>query len=255
MKKAGGGGFPESITHGTAGASMVGIPGSNEGQNMKNEKIESNYPFDEDAWNEYIAKCDANLMQKSYIATTPEFMAMAQAQGRNFCAKYHPWGLTDEDVAMRIIVATLDAEWVLLAIKEGPARDEATKAVVSTALGWCRDESKENRSRLQPFQVTKVALAGGDIDAAYVDLGKKFAEKYGCDPDERDKMEYLKEAIKLLGKPYSTYCFEYLDPWQGDGSWEKVAALHRINPSTFRHRELKEMATRGKRIWSLMWGN
>ena len=67
-------------------------------------------------------------------------------------------------------------------------------------------------------------------------------------------MECLKDAVEFLGQPYANYCMEYLNPCIGDGSWDKVAEHHGISPSTFRHRELKEMARRGKRIWRMMWG-
>ena len=244
--------IPVSIASRTAERSMVDRMATNGGTEMENE---NQYEIDEIEWELYLDKKEQALMERSDIATAPETMAMATAQAQAFCAHYHPWGMTEEDVAQFIVIAIWDAEWVLLAIPEGKARDEALKAVVSTALGLVRDESKANRSRLQPYQVTKVALAGGDVDTAYVNLGKRFAEKFATDPDEREKLEYLKDAVSLLGQPYAKYCMEYLNPWIGDGSWDKVADHHGISPSTFRHRELKEMARRGKRIWKMMWGN
>lgn len=205
-------------------------------------------------WGTRLYKLESATLRKSFLAHKPEITALAQADAKAFFFKFHPWGLDEEDVAERIITSISDAEWVLLAIPEGDCRDEAIKAVASTAIGHIRDDSKAARSQLQPFQVTKVALAGGDVNAAYEELGKRIAEKFATDKDAEEKMGYLQEAIKMLGEPYAKYCYAYLFDFECEGSWDRVAERFGITPTTFRRRELKVMARRGNRIWKLLCG-
>ena len=199
---------------------------------------------------------DDKLMKESVLLKDPKVMELAKREASAFCAKHRPWGLTEEDVALHILFTLWNAEWVLMAIPDEQRRWEAILAVTSTALGEARDESKANRSRLQPPEVRKVAIEHGDVDAAYVELGKRYADHYGLSDKKtkEDRQDAMWAAINLLGEEFAKYCIAYLDD-QSDtyGSWGRVAQHFGIPPTTFSRRILPRMARLGRKVWKLVW--
>lgn len=199
---------------------------------------------------------DDKLMKESVLLRDPKVMELAKREASAFCARHHPWGLTEDDVALHIVYTLWNAEWVLMAIPDEQRRWEAILAVTSTALGEARDESKANRSRLQPPEVRKVAIEHGDVDAAYVELGKRYADHYGLSDKKtkEDRQDAMWAAINLLGEEFAKYCIAYLDD-QSDtyGSWGRVAQHFGIPPTTFSRRTLPRMARLGRKVWKLVW--
>lgn len=198
---------------------------------------------------------DDTLMKESILLKDPKVMELAKREASAFCARHRPWGLTEEDVELHILFTIWNAEWVLLGIPDEQRRWEATVAVASSALGKARDMSKANRSSLVPPEVREAAAAQGDVDAAYVELGKKYADHYGLsDKRERDdRMEAMRAAIVLLGEKYARYCAAYIDVDADTcGSWTRVAQHFGIAPTTFARRVLPRMARLGRKVWRLV---
>ena len=167
------------------------------------------------------------VMTESVLLSDPKTMEMAKAEATAFYATHPLWGMDADDVIVLVQVALWNAEWAILAVPEG-SRIEVIRTVISFVLSEAKDESKVNRSRLQPFPIGKAYMAGKDVTAAYLDM-----------------VEEEKSAISLMGE-YAQYCRDYIDL----ESWDKVAEMHGIPASTFRRRELPRMAHRGRVIWA-----
>jgi hypothetical protein len=198
---------------------------------------------------------DIAKKQESVLLNDPKVMELAKREASAFCATHRPWGMTEEDVELHILFTVWNAEWVLLGIPDPQRRWEAIVAVASSALGKARDMSKANRLALVPPEVRKVAAAQGDVDAAYVELGKRYADHYGLTdkPMKEARREAMLAAITLLGEEFAKYCTAYIDEdAETCGSWARVAQHFGIPPTTFSRRILPRMARLGRKVWKLV---
>lgn len=187
------------------------------------------------------------VMTESVLLSDPKTMEMAKAEATAFYATHPLWGMDADDVIVLVQVALWNAEWAILAVPEG-SRIEAIRTVISFALNEAKDESKANRSRLQPFPIGKAYMAGKDVTAAYLDMVEEEKSAYEVLEEKRELLAHLEIAISLMGE-YAQYCRDYIDL----ESWDKVAEMHGIPASTFRRRKLPRMARRGRVIWAKIW--
>lgn len=184
------------------------------------------------------------------ISKDTHVMELARRSARAFCANHHPWGMGVDDVYSRILEFYAAAEEHIVRFAEGSKdREDAAKATIAYALNVCRDESKANRARLQPYQVRKAYERGEDIDKAYRVLGEDFALFFSRDDEDIEREKALYAAIEKMPPRFRRYCKLYLD----FETWREVARICDIDYDFFRHRLMPAMRKVGERIWKTVW--
>lgn len=169
-------------------------------------------------------------------------------------AKYvrmHPalWGLSKEDVFAR----ALEAVW-----KSGAKYPEQAKAAIYSALSKCRDESKHNRSCLEPYQVRKAektVLEGvrcKDVDAARQAAYREFVEDYRLLSQRASFREVdclrVRKTIAMLEPKYQEIAMRFLR----FGSIKAVALSFNVAPRTYLRREWADFKEKFISAWEMI---
>ena len=156
------------------------------------------------------------------------------------------WGLSKEDVFAR----ALEAVW-----KSGARTPAQADRAIFAALAKCRDESKHNRSCLQPYYVRKAekkALAGNgggvpeDLrQAAYREFLDDFASfSQRTAFREHDRLKVRKAIAALTSDDR-----EIANRFMRLGSIKAVARSFRIAPTTYLRHEWAEFKERFVAAW------
>ena len=163
----------------------------------------------------------------------------------------HPalWGLSKEDVFAR----ALEAVW-----KSGAKAPEQAKAAVYSALSKCRDESKHNRSCLEPYQVRKAektVLEGvtcRDVDAARQAAFREFVEDYALASQRSSFREVdclrVRKAIAMLEPKHREIAMRFLK----FGSIKAVALSFNVAPRTYLRREWADFKEKFISAWEMI---
>lgn len=170
-------------------------------------------------------------------------MDLARRFAISFCRNHRPWGMDFDDVLSRILEEYVKVDW------DVPDREAAARTAISYALNRCRDESKANRARLQPFQIRKAIERGEDVDKAINRLGNDIAAYYRRGNLDVVKERYLKIAIRHMHPNDAELCRAYLKL----KSWQKVAEKFGYSEGSFRRDVLPGLAKRGREIWKKVW--
>ena len=94
-------------------------------------------------------------------------MELGRRSARAFCKNHHPWGMDVDDVTARIwdYYAAAESD-IVCHPQHSPEREAAARTAIAYALNKCKDESKANRVRMQPYQVRNAYERGENIDKA-----------------------------------------------------------------------------------------
>ncbi len=156
------------------------------------------------------------------------------------------WGLSKEDVFAR----ALEAVW-----KSGARTPAQADRAIFAALAKCRDESKHNRSCLEPYQVRKAekkALTGNGSDvpeALRQTAYREFLDDYALFSQrtafrEEDRLKVRKAIAALTPEDR-----EIADKFLVLGSIKAVALSFRVAPTTYLRHEWAEFKERFVAAW------
>ena len=167
-------------------------------------------------------------------------------------AKYvrmHPalWGLSKEDLFNR----AFEAVW-----KSGAKTPEQARIAIYSALSKCRDESKHNRSCLEPYQVRKAEKkvlegvnTGNNADDARQIAFREFLEDYDLLSQRASFREVDRKrveiTIKRLEQKYQEIAKRFLEL----GSIKAVARSYGVAPRTYLRREWTEFKKQFIAVW------
>lgn len=184
------------------------------------------------------------------IINDQHIMDLAKRSAAAFCRNYRPWGMDVEDVQARIWDCYAAAEQQIVCHPEGtPEREAAARTAIAYALNACRDASKANRSRLQPFQVRKAIERGENADRAMNRLGNDMEAWYRRGNSAAAKHRYLKIAFRHMQPRDVAICRAYLELL----SWAEVAEKFGYSEGSFRRNVLPGLARRAQAVWKKVW--
>lgn len=177
-------------------------------------------------------------------------MDMAKHSAISFCRNYHPWGMDVDDVLSRIFenYALRESEIVCYS-KDAPERKVAARIAIAYALNACRDESKANRARLQPYQIRKALANGTNIDQSINQLGNDMRAWYQHDNLSTLMHHYLEIALRYMQPNDAAICRTYLKL----GSWEAVAKKFGYSNYSFYRHILPGLTKRARAVWKKVW--
>ena len=184
------------------------------------------------------------------IKQDTHIMALADRSARAFCSNYRPWGMDVDDVRSRIWECYAVAESKIVCHPVGsPEREAAARTAIAYALNRCRDESKANRVRIQPFQIRKAYERGENLDRAYNALGEDIVNVYCHGSSEAQKRRYLRIALHHMEATDAAICRAYLKHC----SWAKVAAQFGYSEGDFRRKVMPGLKERAQAVWRKVW--
>lgn len=184
------------------------------------------------------------------IREDAHIMALADRSARAFCANYRPWGMDVDDVRSRIWECYAKVEpQIVCHPKDSPEREAAARTVIAVALNHCKDESKANRARMQPFQVRKAYERGENPDRAAVALGEDIADFYRRGNSAAQRRHYLHIALRHMEPRDAAICRAYLELV----SWEAVAKRFGYSEGDFRRKVMPGLKERAQAVWRKIW--
>ena len=177
-------------------------------------------------------------------------MELGRRSARAFCKNHHPWGMDVDDVTARIWDYYAAAEPdIVCHPQHSPEREAAARTAIAYALNKCKDESKANRVRMQPYQVRNAYERGENLDRAYNALGEDIANFYRRGNSAALRRKYLRIAFRYMDPRDVAICRAYLELL----SWEAVAKRFGYSEGDFRRNVMPGLKERAQAVWKKVW--